>query len=234
MIAGGACLAITAVLRARLPAVRGAGPAAQAPGPAPALLALLRAPVPVGRAAADLHGLRRLHDGRAVRLRGAPGHRAVPRQLPRQHALRPVHGPRRGALGRAARHDGRVCRARRASSSPMAASTGWAGAWWWQPRSTSSTTCSSRSPSRSRPTSRRSPTRATSRPPRPWRSPSTTSPRCSCPRRSAISGSPRPARCSCLAAGMAATSFCLALMIPRHPAPGYETVFATGLAAPAE
>ncbi|WP_146586942.1 MFS transporter [Puniceibacterium confluentis] len=37
-----------------------------------------------------------------------------------------------------------------------------------------------------------------------------------------------------LAAGMAATSLALALMIPRHPAPGNETVFAQGLAAPAE
>lgn len=35
-----------------------------------------------------------------------------------------------------------------------------------------------------------------------------------------------------LAAGMAAVSLALALMIPRHPAPGHETVFA-GLAAPA-
>jgi hypothetical protein len=37
-----------------------------------------------------------------------------------------------------------------------------------------------------------------------------------------------------LAAGMAATSLGLALMIPRHPAPGHETVFAGALAAPAE
>ena len=37
-----------------------------------------------------------------------------------------------------------------------------------------------------------------------------------------------------LAAAMAATSLCLALMIPRHPAPGHETVFAPVLAAPAE
>ncbi len=38
-----------------------------------------------------------------------------------------------------------------------------------------------------------------------------------------------------LAAGMAATSLALALMIPRHPAPGRETVFSRGaLAAPAE
>ena len=32
-----------------------------------------------------------------------------------------------------------------------------------------------------------------------------------------------------LAAGMAATSLCLALMIPRHPAPGHETVFSRPL-----
>jgi hypothetical protein len=37
-----------------------------------------------------------------------------------------------------------------------------------------------------------------------------------------------------LAAGMAATSLCLALMIPRHPEPGNETVFARALPAPAE
>jgi MFS family permease len=37
-----------------------------------------------------------------------------------------------------------------------------------------------------------------------------------------------------LAAGMAVVSLMLALMIPRHPAPGHETVFARGLAAPAE
>ncbi|MEP6065199.1 MAG: MFS transporter [Paracoccaceae bacterium] len=37
-----------------------------------------------------------------------------------------------------------------------------------------------------------------------------------------------------LAAGMAATSLGLALMIPRHPEQGCETVFATGLQAPAE
>ncbi|WP_424964695.1 MFS transporter [Dinoroseobacter sp. S375] len=37
-----------------------------------------------------------------------------------------------------------------------------------------------------------------------------------------------------LAAGMAATSLCLALLIPRHPAPGHETIFQSRLAAPAE
>ncbi|PTW50174.1 MFS transporter [Rhodovulum kholense] len=37
-----------------------------------------------------------------------------------------------------------------------------------------------------------------------------------------------------LAAGMAATSLALALMIPRHPAPGNETVFARFAPAPAE
>ena len=37
-----------------------------------------------------------------------------------------------------------------------------------------------------------------------------------------------------LAAGMAAVSLALALMIPRHPEKGRETVFARGLAAPAE
>ncbi len=37
-----------------------------------------------------------------------------------------------------------------------------------------------------------------------------------------------------LAASMAAMSLALALMIARHPEPGYETVFARGLPAPAE
>ncbi|SFP17931.1 MFS transporter [Tranquillimonas alkanivorans] len=37
-----------------------------------------------------------------------------------------------------------------------------------------------------------------------------------------------------LAAGMAVTSLGLALMIPRHPAPGHETVFAGRLPTPAE
>ncbi len=37
-----------------------------------------------------------------------------------------------------------------------------------------------------------------------------------------------------LAAAMAATSLVLALMIPRRPAPGNETIFARGLVAPAE
>lgn len=37
-----------------------------------------------------------------------------------------------------------------------------------------------------------------------------------------------------LAAGMALTSFALALLIPRHPAKGHETIFQTRLTAPAE
>ena len=37
-----------------------------------------------------------------------------------------------------------------------------------------------------------------------------------------------------LAAGMAATSLCLALLIPRHPVPGHETRLNTALPAPAE
>lgn len=37
-----------------------------------------------------------------------------------------------------------------------------------------------------------------------------------------------------LAAGMAATSLCLALLIPRHPVPGHETRLAVALASPAE
>ncbi|MBJ3761301.1 MFS transporter [Maribius pontilimi] len=37
-----------------------------------------------------------------------------------------------------------------------------------------------------------------------------------------------------VASGMAATSLALALLIPRHPAPGNETIFARPLAAPAE
>ncbi|MEO0944936.1 MAG: MFS transporter, partial [Pseudomonadota bacterium] len=37
-----------------------------------------------------------------------------------------------------------------------------------------------------------------------------------------------------LAAGMASVSLILALMIPRHPEPGRETIFSKGLLAPAE
>lgn len=37
-----------------------------------------------------------------------------------------------------------------------------------------------------------------------------------------------------LAAGMAAVSLCLSLLIPRHPEPGHETVLSRRLAAPAE
>jgi len=37
-----------------------------------------------------------------------------------------------------------------------------------------------------------------------------------------------------LAAGMAGVSLTLALLIPRHPEPGYETIFARGMPAPAE
>ncbi|MCE0507049.1 MFS transporter [Roseivivax sp. GX 12232] len=37
-----------------------------------------------------------------------------------------------------------------------------------------------------------------------------------------------------LAAGMAVTSLCLALLIPRHPEPGNETIFARVMPAPAE
>ncbi len=42
-----------------------------------------------------------------------------------------------------------------------------------------------------------------------------------------------PAAVFGLAAGMAGVSLTLALMIPRHPAPGHETVFARPVAAPA-
>jgi hypothetical protein len=37
-----------------------------------------------------------------------------------------------------------------------------------------------------------------------------------------------------LAAGMAATSLCLALLIPRHPEPGNETILSGYAPAPAE
>jgi hypothetical protein len=43
-----------------------------------------------------------------------------------------------------------------------------------------------------------------------------------------------PAAVFFLAAAMAAISFCLAMLIPRHPEKGNETVFARVLAAPAE
>ncbi|SLN19638.1 Major Facilitator Superfamily protein [Roseovarius albus] len=43
-----------------------------------------------------------------------------------------------------------------------------------------------------------------------------------------------PAAVFMLAAGMALVSLLLALLIPRYPEPGYETIFSRGLAAPAE
>ena len=43
-----------------------------------------------------------------------------------------------------------------------------------------------------------------------------------------------PALVFVLAAGMACLSLCLALLIPRHPEPGNETVFARLMPAPAE
>ena len=43
-----------------------------------------------------------------------------------------------------------------------------------------------------------------------------------------------PAAVFLLAACMAAISFMLAMLIPRHPEKGYETIFARGVAAPAE
>ena len=43
-----------------------------------------------------------------------------------------------------------------------------------------------------------------------------------------------PAGVFLVAAGLAAASLSLALLIPRHPAPGNETTFARGLPAPAE
>jgi hypothetical protein len=43
-----------------------------------------------------------------------------------------------------------------------------------------------------------------------------------------------PAAVFVLAAGMASVSLALAMLIPRHPAPGNETIFAAALAAPAE
>jgi hypothetical protein len=42
-----------------------------------------------------------------------------------------------------------------------------------------------------------------------------------------------PAAVFALAAGLAATSFCLSLLIPRHPEPGHETIF-TSVFTPAE
>ncbi len=43
-----------------------------------------------------------------------------------------------------------------------------------------------------------------------------------------------PAGVFVLAAGMATTSLALAMLIPRHPIPGHETVFSRGIASPAE
>ena len=43
-----------------------------------------------------------------------------------------------------------------------------------------------------------------------------------------------PAAVFFLAAGMAAVSFCLAMLIPRHPAPGHETVLVRRMPQAAE
>ena len=43
-----------------------------------------------------------------------------------------------------------------------------------------------------------------------------------------------PAAVFFLAAGMAGVSFCLAMLIPRHPSPGHETIFSAPLAQAAE
>ena len=43
-----------------------------------------------------------------------------------------------------------------------------------------------------------------------------------------------PAAVFLLAAGMAATSLGLALLIPRHPVPGAETIFRQAIPSPAE
>ncbi len=43
-----------------------------------------------------------------------------------------------------------------------------------------------------------------------------------------------PAAVFFMAAGMAATSLALAMLIPRHPMPGHETVLGERLATPAE
>jgi hypothetical protein len=43
-----------------------------------------------------------------------------------------------------------------------------------------------------------------------------------------------PAAVFFLAAWMAGISFCLAMLIPRHPVPGNETIFCTGLPQAAE
>ena len=100
-----------AVVRAGLSAVRGAEPPGQAAGAAAPLLALLRAAIRGRCATADLRRLRGLHDGRALRIRGARAHRPVPAQLPCEHGLCTPDGPRGGPLGRAPGADFRVCRA---------------------------------------------------------------------------------------------------------------------------
>jgi MFS family permease len=66
-----------------------------------------------------------------------------------------------------------------------------------------------------------------------WPSRSTISRRCSCPRRWATCGCPRPVSVFLLAAGMAVVSLILSCLVPRHPEPGRETVLAAGAPAPA-
>ena len=69
----------------------------------PAVLAVLRARVPLRRAPPDLHRLRRVHDGGDLRLRGRGHHPALPGQLPHLHLGRAAGGQAHRALGASAR-----------------------------------------------------------------------------------------------------------------------------------
>jgi hypothetical protein len=66
-VAGGVTVAIALVCFFAFPQFESPNPADQEDGPAAALLAVLRAAIHVGRAAADLRRLRGLHDGGALR-----------------------------------------------------------------------------------------------------------------------------------------------------------------------
>ena len=100
LLSGGADRCDRAVLSAGLSPVRGPEPANQTADPAQTLLAVLRAAVHVGRAASDICGICRVHDGRKIRLCCARGDGALPDQPSGQHDLRPVHGQGRGGVWR--------------------------------------------------------------------------------------------------------------------------------------
>jgi hypothetical protein len=110
-VAGGVTVAIALVCFFAFPAIRKPQSPDQEDGPAAALLALLRAAVHVGGAAADLRRLRGLHDGGALRVRGARDHGAVHGHASGQHDRGAVAGASWCRAWRASGADRGICRA---------------------------------------------------------------------------------------------------------------------------